>query len=248
MAIKKYLRRKKRRKAELKCQPFFQSDLAHHEMTEGNVFFHPCEEKVQAKMKVSEPGDKQEKEADQMAETVVHKKDKEDKEDKLQRASNKEDDKLNKKEDDKQVTKKTEEEEKMNKKEDESHDKDQQEDHTIATKTNGAPTVASSPVQNKTAHQDSGKSLGDHTISEMSNSFGYDFGTVKIHTDRNAEALAAKLNAQAFTYKGEIYFSKNKFDPSSEEGKLLLAHELTHVVQQSKNLSLVQQKINSDKK
>jgi len=245
MAIKKYLRRKKRRKAELKCQPFFQSDLAHQEMTEGNLFFHPGEENVQAKMKVSEPGDKQEKEANEMAETVVHKKDKEVK---LQRAPNKEDDKLSKKEDDKQVTKKTEEDAKMNNKEDDSHDKDQLEDHTIATKTNGASLVVSSPVQNKIAHQDSGNSVIDNTISEMSNSFGYDFSKVKVHTDKNAEALATKLNAQAFTFKGEIYFSKNKFDQSSEEGKLLLAHELTHVVQQSKNLSPVQQNINSDKK
>jgi hypothetical protein len=69
----------------------------------------------------------------------------------------------------------------------------------------------------------------------MSSSFGFDFGKVRIHTDEAAQAMSEHLGAQAFTYNGEIYFNNGKFQPSSKEGKWLLAHELTHVLQQKGN-------------
>jgi hypothetical protein len=77
-----------------------------------------------------------------------------------------------------------------------------------------------------------GADLPPATRDEMESSIGSDFSDVKIHDDSNAQSMSDALRAQAFTHGSDIYFSKGKYDPASEEGKELLAHELTHVVQQ----------------
>jgi len=61
---------------------------------------------------------------------------------------------------------------------------------------------------------------------------GYDFSNVKVHTDSMAAKSAQSINALAFTSGNNIVFNQNQFQPESEPGKRLLAHELTHVVQQ----------------
>ncbi|MBL0341286.1 MAG: DUF4157 domain-containing protein [Bacteroidetes bacterium] len=71
------------------------------------------------------------------------------------------------------------------------------------------------------------------TRSFMENRFGADFGNVKIHTDSQSSHLNRELNAKAFTVGNDIYFNSGKYSPQSESGKHLLAHELTHVVQQN---------------
>lgn len=82
-----------------------------------------------------------------------------------------------------------------------------------------------------------GQSLPREATSFMESRLGYDFRNVRIHDDSQSALLNRKINAQAFTYGSDIYFGKDKFDPLSKKGKHLLAHELTHVVQQSKNQS-----------
>ena len=62
--------------------------------------------------------------------------------------------------------------------------------------------------------------------------FGYDFSQVRIHNDPEAAKLARALNAEAFTYGRDIYFGEGRYNPGTLTGKKLLAHELTHVVQQ----------------
>jgi hypothetical protein len=59
-----------------------------------------------------------------------------------------------------------------------------------------------------------------------------DFSKVRIHSEGDAIKMAAGLKAQAFTHGYDIYFNKGKYNPYSKEGKHLLAHELSHVVQQ----------------
>ena len=81
-----------------------------------------------------------------------------------------------------------------------------------------------------------GNSLSPDMRREMETSFGADFGHVGIHTDQEAVQLAQGLGAQAFTHGSDIYFNRGKYDTSSSEGKRLLAHELTHVVQQGSTL------------
>jgi hypothetical protein len=71
------------------------------------------------------------------------------------------------------------------------------------------------------------------TLNEMSSSFGADFSNVRVHKDSESENLNQDLHAQAFTHGNDIYFNKGKYNPDSSEGKSLLAHELTHVVQQN---------------
>ena len=66
---------------------------------------------------------------------------------------------------------------------------------------------------------------------------GYDFSSVKIHTGTEAEKSAKDINAKAYTTGNNIVFNKGQYNPGSSEGKKLLAHELTHVVQQRENNS-----------
>ncbi|MGX5820951.1 eCIS core domain-containing protein [Chitinophaga lutea] len=87
-----------------------------------------------------------------------------------------------------------------------------------------------------------GSPLPRGAAREMSAAFGRDFGNVRIHTDAAAQTAAKQLGAQAFTYRGNIYFAKGKYDPASKEGKWLLAHELTHVVQQRNGEEALQKK------
>lgn len=78
-----------------------------------------------------------------------------------------------------------------------------------------------------------GKSMPDETKSEMESRFGgRDFGNVKIHTDSTAQSMNKQINAKAFTNESDIYFNSGQFDGNSSGGKSLLAHELTHTIQQ----------------
>lgn len=62
----------------------------------------------------------------------------------------------------------------------------------------------------------------------------YNFGAVRIHSGDRASESAKSLNAHAFTFGADVVFGRGKYQPGSASGKKLLAHELTHVVQQSK--------------
>jgi Domain of unknown function (DUF4157) len=68
--------------------------------------------------------------------------------------------------------------------------------------------------------------------SDMEGRFGQDFGDVRIHNDAAAHASAKSVNAQAYTVGSNIVFQGEKFDPASHAGRHMIAHELTHVVQQ----------------
>jgi hypothetical protein len=77
-----------------------------------------------------------------------------------------------------------------------------------------------------------GNRMSENTLSFMESRFNTDFSGVKIHTDSNAVQMSRELNAQAFTVGSDIYFNSGKYAPESDSGKHLLAHELTHTVQQ----------------
>jgi hypothetical protein len=83
------------------------------------------------------------------------------------------------------------------------------------------------------AHQGAGSPLPDETRTYMEPRFGADFSGVRVHTGGEAAQLNRQISAQAFTHGQDIYLSEDKYDPGSEAGKRLLAHELTHVVQQT---------------
>jgi len=83
------------------------------------------------------------------------------------------------------------------------------------------------------AMRGSGQPLPDVERNFMEKRFGVDFSGVRVHTSNEVEEINRDLNAQAFTYGGDIYFGAGRYSPSTSSGKRLLAHELTHVVQQS---------------
>jgi len=77
-----------------------------------------------------------------------------------------------------------------------------------------------------------GVPLTDKVRQEMEKKLKSEFGRVRIHTDDMAIELCREIHAQAFTNGYHIFFNKGKYNPDSYSGKHLLAHELTHVMQQ----------------
>ncbi len=67
--------------------------------------------------------------------------------------------------------------------------------------------------------------------------FGQDFGNVRVHTDSTAAHASQELRALAFTRGQDIFFAQNRYQPETSKGKRLMAHELTHVVQQNPGVS-----------
>lgn len=93
-------------------------------------------------------------------------------------------------------------------------------------KTQETHTPAESHTQSNTQGLDAG------TRSLMESAFGESFGDVRVHTGGAAEKMNEEQGARAITHGRDIYFHQGEYDPSTQEGRHLLAHELTHVVQQ----------------
>ena len=92
---------------------------------------------------------------------------------------------------------------------------------------------ASNELENYTANLNSnGKSLPENVKNFFEPRFGSDFSDVRIHTDSAAAKSAQSINALAYTRGNNIVFNENQFSPETDSGKKLMAHELTHVVQQ----------------
>jgi len=70
--------------------------------------------------------------------------------------------------------------------------------------------------------------------SFMESRFGRDFGDVRIHTGERAAASAEALNAEAYTAGSHVVFGAGAYRPETSAGRRLLAHELTHTIQQSR--------------
>ena len=80
-----------------------------------------------------------------------------------------------------------------------------------------------------------GQPLDASTRSFMESRFAYDFGGVRIHTGDDAARSAQSIQARAYTFHRDVVFDSGAYAPNSAEGRKLLAHELTHVVQQSRS-------------
>jgi hypothetical protein len=86
----------------------------------------------------------------------------------------------------------------------------------------------------------SGKPLDHGTRTFMEGRFGHNFSSVRVHTDAAAAESARSVNAIAYTVGSDIVFGFSRFAPNTTVGNRLLAHELTHVVQQSGHASDLQ--------
>lgn len=111
---------------------------------------------------------------------------------------------------------------------------------TVMRKAEGGGGIqASSSLQSSLANSKrGGASLPGGTRNFMENAFSSDFSNVRIHTGGKASEMNNGINARAFTYGSDIYFNNGQFSPQSNEGRKLLAHELTHVVQQGNGKNL----------
>ena len=77
-----------------------------------------------------------------------------------------------------------------------------------------------------------GQALDGGVAQQMGETLGYDFSGVRVHTSAEANDLSQSLQAKAFTTGQDIFFKEGTYNPGSSSGRELLAHELTHVVQQ----------------
>ena len=84
----------------------------------------------------------------------------------------------------------------------------------------------------------SGRPLEPSLRQDMEQRFGHDFSRVRIHTDAAAERSAQDVSANAYTVRHNIVFGAGQFAPGTERGRRLIAHELTHVVQQSGSIEI----------
>ena len=97
---------------------------------------------------------------------------------------------------------------------------------------------ASEGVENRIgAARGGGQPLPDAVRDTLEPGFGHDFSGVRIHADADADALSRQLGALAFTTGQDVFFREDNYRPDSDDGKRLIAHELTHVVQQSQSVA-----------
>jgi len=91
------------------------------------------------------------------------------------------------------------------------------------------PAATAGEISNSAA---SGSPLPDGVRSFMEPRFGANFSAVRIHTGDRAASLNRQLNAQAFTVGNQVFFGRDRFQPETPDGRELIAHELTHTIQQ----------------
>ncbi|MEH1949000.1 MAG: DUF4157 domain-containing protein [Nostoc sp.] len=107
-------------------------------------------------------------------------------------------------------------------------------DTNISLQRQGGGVAATSDLETSIQQErGSGQPLSDDIRQPMEQAFGTDFSSVKIHTDSRSDQLNQSIQARAFTTGQDIFFRQGEYAPESHGGKELLAHELTHVVQQN---------------
>lgn len=105
-----------------------------------------------------------------------------------------------------------------------------------------APSITPKVSANIHAMKGSGRPLPEATRAAFEPRFGYDFSHVRVHTDTPATESAAAIKARAFTVGSDIAFGAGEYAPESAAGQKLLAHELTHVVQQDGQMATLRSK------
>ncbi len=94
-------------------------------------------------------------------------------------------------------------------------------------------TAGTAPVSVNRVLARSGRPLDAALQQDMESRFGHDFSRMRVHSDGTAEQSARDVSAYAYTVGRDVVFGAGQFAPATHAGRRLLAHELTHVVQQS---------------
>ncbi|MEN1783513.1 MAG: DUF4157 domain-containing protein [Bacteroidota bacterium] len=111
---------------------------------------------------------------------------------------------------------------------------EEEEDKVLQTKrfTTKGPKQSQNLGARVQRSRGSGRTMDSTTASYMGSRFGTDFSQVRIHTNGSAVQMNRDINAKAFTVGQDIFFNQGQYRPDTESGKHLLAHELTHTLQQ----------------
>ena len=114
-----------------------------------------------------------------------------------------------------------------------------EEEKEVHRKESASSTTSFSPLVESYINNlnGSGKYLSKAERNFFEPSFNYDFSQVRLHTDSRANDSADSINAHAYTQGNNIVFASNQYSPATDDGKKLMAHELTHVLQQSGSVS-----------
>ena len=140
-------------------------------------------------------------------------------------------------EEEEEVQKQTEEEEEpVQTKILQRQDEEEEEPAQAKNIDNKSGTISSNVENSIHTIRGSGQPLPESTRAFFESRFETDFSGVKVHAGSNANYLAKSINARAFTIGKDVIFGSGQYSPESLSGKQLLAHELTHVVQQSPRL------------
>ncbi len=148
-----------------------------------------------------------------------------------QAIQSKTDDELQMQEEEEAVQSKGEEEEVQAQAEEEEaiQSKEDEEEVQMRAATTQRNTDISSELQSS---RGAGSPLPETSRNQMESGFGTDLSEVRVHTDQRAQRMAQDIGAQAFTSGSDIYFNQGRFNPGTAQGDALLAHELTHTIQQ----------------
>ena len=107
------------------------------------------------------------------------------------------------------------------------------EESKVQRKANGAEAMPTASNEAYISSLSGGRPLNHNERSFFEPRMGYDFSDVRLHTDSAADKSAKNINALAYTKGSAIVFESGQYQPGTENGKRLMAHELTHMVQQS---------------
>jgi len=112
-------------------------------------------------------------------------------------------------------------------------EKEEEEERKVQRKEESASGLQEAPAGvSRLLASGGGRPLDAETRAFMEPRFGHDFRQVRIHSDAQAADSARSVSARAYTVGRDVVFGAGQFSPGSTEGRRLLAHELTHVVQQ----------------
>nr|CBH39167.1 hypothetical membrane protein [uncultured archaeon] len=200
--------------------------------THGNRYVQRVAAGIQAKLAVGQPGDIYEQEADRVAEQVMR-----IPEPQVQRQAEEEEKKEEEEEEELIQTKPLAEQitQLVQMQVEEEEEKKKEEEEVLQTKEAPAqtPDVTPNLEARISAMRGDGQPLSESVRAYFEPRFGYDFSQVRVHTDARAAESARVVNARAFTIGRNVTFGSGEYQPETAKSRRLLAHELTHVLQQS---------------
>ncbi len=201
----------------------------------------PIPQIVQAKLTIGQPGDRYEQQADRVAAQVVN----QIHAPTAQRQEMPEEDELQMKPEIGSIQRQElpEEDEELQMKPEAGttqrqelpeEDEELQMQPTLQLQPNGSEMTAQPDLEASIQQaRGSGQPLADSIKEPMEQAMGADFGGVKVHADAQSDQLNQSIQARAFTTGQDVFFRSGEYNPGSRGGQELIAHELTHVVQQS---------------